>query len=337
MSDDRLRDRFRGALLGAMVGDALGAPVEGVDCDRIAELLGEIETLPAPEAELRRAVLGLIAGAELPPGAARYTDDTQMTIGLAESLIACGGFDGADLARRFSENFEPHRGYGPGAALLMVEFRRGAPWDEPAGKLFRGQGSFGNGAAMRAAPVGLFARRDAYRMRHLAENTAKVTHTHPLGVAGCVLQSAAVAVASRSEPGEDFDPLAFLDAVEESAPALPDAYGASLADVRRLLRDPRPIREVAEILDTGVEAHESVPAALYAFASHPHSFEAAVAYAVRLGGDADTIGAMCGAVAGAFHGAAAIPAKWTDALENGPRGRDYILDLADRLRSVSRA
>jgi len=125
--------------------------------------------------------------------------------------------------------------------------------------------------------------------------------------------------------------------VEESAPALPDAYGASLADVRRLLRDPRPIREVAEILDTGVEAHESVPAALYAFASHPHSFEAAVAYAVRLGGDADTIGAMCGAVAGAFHGATAIPAKWTDALENGPKGRDYVLDLADRLRSVSRA
>jgi len=327
---DRLRDKFRGALLGTMAGDAVGAPLEGVDCRRIAALVTEVETLPKPEAELRRAILGLLAGAELPDGAARYTDDTEMTIGVAESLAACGGFDGPDLARRFAENFKPHRGYGPAAIGVLLELRRGAPWDEPAARLFGGQGSFGNGAAMRAAPVGVFAHHDPFRLRHLAENTARVTHTHPLGVAGCALQAAAVAVACRREPA-DFDPLAFVDAVDEATPALPETYRESLAEIRRLLRDPASPCEVAERLGTGIEAHRSVPAALYAFVANPHSFEAAVTFAVRLGGDTDTIGAMCGAIAGAFHGAGAVPGAWYAALENGQKGRDYLLSRADAL------
>jgi poly(ADP-ribose) glycohydrolase ARH3 len=101
--------------------------------------------------------------------------------------------------------------------------------------------------------------------------------------------------------------------------------------MRTLLRlHPLP-EEVAETLGNGIEAQLSVPTALYAFTAHYDSFAQAVLYAVRLGGDTDTIGAMTGAIAGAFHGASAIPPNWLDALENGPQGRDYVTALADNL------
>ncbi|MBC8140895.1 MAG: ADP-ribosylglycohydrolase family protein, partial [Armatimonadetes bacterium] len=86
-----------------------------------------------------------------------------------------------------------------------------------------------------------------------------------------------------------------------------------------------------ERLGSSIEAHESVPAALYSFLRHPESFEGAVSFAVRLGDDTDTVGAMTGAIAGAFHGYAGIPQKWLRPLENGAKGRDYTLSLADRL------
>ena len=83
---------------------------------------------------------------------------------------------------------------------------------------------------------------------------------------------------------------------------------------------------VAE-LGHGIEAFESVPAAIYSFLRYPGSFEEAVTYAISLGGDTDTIGAMTGAISGAYLGVEAIPSKWRDRLENG----DYIAELAERL------
>ena len=96
-------------------------------------------------------------------------------------------------------------------------------------------------------------------------------------------------------------------------------------------RDWQPRWEAAEILQCGIEAHLSVPAAIYAFLARPDNFTAAVGYAVRLGNDTDTVGAMCGAIAGAYHGASTIPDNWLAAMENGETGRDYITALGDRL------
>ena len=214
---------------------------------------------------------------------------------------------------------------------MLMAMKDGVPWDEAGGMLFNGQGSFGNGGAMRVAPAGVWAHRDSYVLRHLAENQARITHIHPLGVGGAALQAAAVAVACRTEPGRTFDALAFLDEVERFAPALPDAYGFALRDIREFLYDIPATWDAQKRLGSSIEAHESVPAALYAFLRIPHSFEAAVTWAVRLGDDTDTVGAMTGAIAGAFHGYSAIPQKWLRALDNGHKGRDYTVDLADRL------
>ncbi|MBC8101824.1 MAG: ADP-ribosylglycohydrolase family protein [Cytophagales bacterium] len=333
-NDAVLRDRFRGALLGTLVGDALGAPVEEMPCDRLNEALDSFSGMSREERQRQVPVFGLLAGAEVPPGYVHYTDDTQMTIGVAESLIAYPEFDGSYLASRFAENFEGHRGYGPGGYAMIQELRNGAAWNEVGEQLFGGEGSFGNGAAMRAAPVGMLYHDDLPALRRIAEAQASVTHTHPIGRQSAALQAAAVAAALRFDiENEDFDGLAFIDSVTDSTVVGPleNWLGAGYHDVRTLLRVAPRIEEVAETLGNGIEAQLSVPTALYAFAAHYDSFAQAVLYAVRLGGDADTIGAMTGAIAGAFHGASAIPPNWLAALENGPQGRDYIASLGDQL------
>ncbi len=331
---DRMRDKFRGALLGTFVGDAVGVPVEGFTHEQLSEVLDAVSRLPEgseSRAETER-ILGLISNpAHFADDSAPYSDDTQMMHGVAESLTVQGRFDGEDMASRFIDNFEIWRGYGAGAFAVLSAIRDGTPWDEAGAMLFHGQGSFGNGGAMRVAPAGLWAHRDPFILRHLAENQARITHTHPLGVGGAALQAAAVAVACRTEPGRKFDPFAFLDEVERFAPGLPDAYGYALRDIREFLTDIPATWEAQERLGSSIEAHESVPAALYAFLRLPHSFESAVTWAVRLGDDTDTVGAMTGAIAGAFHGYSAIPPKWLRALENKGKGRDYTLALADRL------
>lgn len=255
-----------------------------------------------------------------------------MTIGLAQSLIAHPEFDGAHLAERFAANFEPWRGYGPGAHELIRELKRGEPWDEVGGRLFGGQGSFGNGGAMRVAPVGALFHDHPARLRRVADAQAAVTHTNPLGRQGAQIQAAAVAAALRFDTAsDDFDALAFVDETMETVGSVEAWLADGMRDVRTLLRlRPEPA-EVAETLGTGIEAHLSVPAAVYSFAAHYDSFAQAVLYAIRLGGDTDTIGAMCGAIAGSFHGATAIPPNWRRGVEDGEQGCTYLLTLADEL------
>ncbi len=342
MNNELLRDKFIGALLGVMAGDVMGAPVEGWEEERLNASLRAVAGLPrrSPERALHEAVLGLITGAEIPAGAARYTDDTQMTLGVAESLCDFPDFDGPDMARRFVENFEGQRGYGIGAYSVLLALKKGAEWNEPARRIFGGRGSWGNGAAMRAAPVGLLFHKpeQAENLRRIADLQAQITHTHALGREGAILQAASVAVATRRIPLADtksFDAEGFLnETLATTGNCSSDDFAERFERVRVLLRDPQSPSVVAQQLGNGIEAVNSVPAALYSFLAHPLSLPDAISYGVRLGGDADTIGAMCGAIAGAYHGARAIPAPWLTALENGAKGRDYAASLGARLCDV---
>jgi ADP-ribosylglycohydrolase len=307
-----LRSKFRGALLGTFVGDALGMPFEGASPWHI--LSHWPESRPMLSARL---------------GTGTYTDDTQMMIGVAESLAARGGFDGADMAMRFVENYEVGRGYGSAARAVLAALADGCVWDRAATLVFR-EGSFGNGAAMRVAPVGAFCYHDPVELRRVAELSASITHGHPFGKEGAVVQARAVALAM-THNGQDLDGPVFLSELRSFAKADCEVFGRKLAVIEDLLKAQPDVDEVVEAIGNNVTAHGSVPAAIYSFLSHPDSFEAAVTYAVTLGGDTDTIAAMAGAIAGACHGVEAIPQEWVDALENGRKGRDYVVALADRL------
>ena len=305
-----LESRFAGALLGAFVGDALGAPFEGKRPEMVAELWERVAW-------------------QRPASPRRYTDDTQMMMSVAESLIARGGVDPDHLMERFVVHFDRGRGYGMGAYQLITAVQNGTPWREAAATILPG-GSYGNGAAMRVAPVGLFYHHDLDQLRLAAEVSASTTHAHPLGKEGAALQACAVALAVRSAAGQ-FDRFAFLEKLRSFVRPELGEYTERLEAIGRLLRRPHDLERALAALGNDVRAQSAVPAAIYAFLACPESFAGAVELAIHLGGDTDTIGAMTGAIAGALHGVEAIPAEWLDSLENEPKGRDHVRELAKRL------
>lgn len=303
MIEPAIKSKFIGALVGTGIGDSLGAFFEG----RFEVGLEEVE--------------GIAASAEV----LTYTDDTHMMIGIAESLVRSRGFDGEDMAHIFVRNYEmePFRGYGPGPPHIFRLIRAGVAWDEAAQRLYRG-GSYGNGSAMRIAPVGVFYHDNPEMLREVAYKSSRITHAHSLGKEGAALQAYAVALATNLEPREDFDRHDFLarltDFVKDRV------YHEKLSLIEELIEKPNRHRVVAE-LGHGIEAFNSVPTAIYSFLSFPNSYAQAVLNAISLGGDTDTIGAMTGAISGAYLGVDAIPAQWRDRLENG----QYIEELGNKL------
>ena len=306
MDGGALRAKFSGSLVGTAVGDAVGAGFEGrraADSEMI---------------EAAAAVRELLA----------YTDDTHMMIGVAESLVHRDGFDGEHMAYVFIRNYEcePWRGCGPGPPCVFRMIGAGEAWDKAAEKLYHG-GSYGNGSAMRIAPVGIFYHDDLAMLKEVAYRSSHITHSHELGKEGAALQAYAVALAVSLEPAKDFDSRKFLAELYEFVQL--EAYKRKLARAGALLGGADKDTVAADI-GNGIETFNSVPTAIYSFLSHHRSFEEAILFAVSLGGDTDTIAAMTGAIAGAYLGLDSIPDKWRSKLEN----RAYIEELADVLYDV---
>jgi poly(ADP-ribose) glycohydrolase ARH3 len=297
-------------MIGTGVGDALGAPFEG--WPRVAvDQVGAV-------ADTRQILT--------------YTDDTHMMIGIAESLLRADGFNGRDMAETFIRNYqqEPFRGYGPGPPYVFRLITRGEAWDRASFRLYSG-GSYGNGAAMRVAPIGVLYHNNDEKLRQVVYGSSQITHAHQLGKEGALLQASAVALVTPMVPTAAFDYDEFISRLAHRVSA--DIYRRQLDRIRRLLATAPDYSRVIAELGHGIEAFTSVPPAIYSFLAHPNSFVQAVQYAISLGGDTDTIGAMTGAIAGAYLGVASIPADWRDKLEN----YHYITELAHGLaQSYSR-
>jgi len=302
-----LRSRFLGCLLGTAIGDAVGARREGrgmSTADDIVALADKLQELV-------------------------HTDDTHMTIGIAESLVESKGFDGEHMAQTFVENYErePWRGYGPGPPLIFGMIKGGEAWYNAATKVYRG-GSFGNGSAMRVAPVGLLYSRNLERLREVAYQSSSITHAHALGKEGAALQAYAVALALNTPWHEDIDREAFVSRLHNFVQE--QVYREKVGQIGELLGEQDRTR-VIRVLGNGIEAPRSVPTAVYCFLKHYWSYKETVAYAVSLGGDTDTIAAMAGAIAGAYLGIEAIPSDWQLKVEN----KDYIEALAEGLAALA--
>jgi poly(ADP-ribose) glycohydrolase ARH3 len=292
-----------GCLVGTAMGDALGASREGGVMSRSEDIVSLAEKLEQ-----------LI-----------YTDDTHMTIGVAESLVENKCFDGEHMAQSFIKNYEaePWRGYGPGPPKIFGMIRSGEAWDSAASRLYPG-GSFGNGSAMRVAPVGLLYSRNLEKLREIAYQSSSITHSHELGKEGAALQACAVALALNTPSEEEIDREAFLSRLQNFIQN--QLYKEKVARIRDLL-DEQDKAKVVAVLGNGIEAPRSVPTAIYCFLRQPQSYKDTVIYAISLGGDTDTIAAMAGAICGAYLGIEAIPSEWRAKLEN----REYIESLAENL------
>ena len=299
-----LRDAAVGALLGAFVGDALGMPYEGRPGHAVPDVV-EMRDGRAP--------------------AGSYTDDTQMTMALAESLLRCGTVDEHDLAAAFRARFEPERGYGSGTRTVMDLWEAGVTVQDAARRVFDGEGSPRNGAAMRVAPVAVRFFRDVDRVVTEARRSAVVTHRHPEGVDGAVVQAVAVAAALCGR-----DPFRAAVAAASTPPMRRrlDELAATAPDALC----PRTLAGTAWAVPS--TAVGSVPVAVVV-GSRARTFEEAVAVAVRCGGDTDTVASMAGAIAGARFGAHSVPGRWYDALEDGTCGRTHVADLAVALAAAA--
>lgn len=318
MSAERLedlRDAFRGSLLGAAVGDALGRPVKGWIAARIARERGEV-----------RDMVGHPRGGT--------GEATQTMIALAEWLLEDETLDGGELARRIQRRYDPDGDYGRTTTDFLRRLKGGESWETASSHAYA-RGSFGGGAAARIAPCALVFHADREALERAAETSALVTHCHPLGVAGAVLQARQVALALEQH-GAPLDPLAFVVELRSTTNAI--EFRQKLRAVEECVENRASAKTVRDRLGCNATALGSVPTALFSFLSRAQSFEDALVYAVNLGGETDSIGAMTGAIAGAFHGASAIPSRWIEALERGEQGKGYLEQVADRLldRSLTR-
>jgi poly(ADP-ribose) glycohydrolase ARH3 len=177
---------------------------------------------------------------------------------------------------------------------------------------------------MRIVPVGLFYH-DAPDLYARACTSAVVTHTHPVGQDGAAVLARAVAEAVTLDPHGPFPRERFLQRLV--AEAQTGEVRGKLALIKTLLGEQLSSEAAARRLGQGVAVHESMPFALYAFLRHPTSFEACLYCAILNGGDRDTLGAMAGAVSGAYLGLEAIPPVWQEKLEN----RHHLETLALKL------
>lgn len=321
-----LQDRFRGCLLGATIGDVVGAVVEAESPQYIARTYRSIDDILLAE------TVPEFTGPPWRVG--RYTDDTQMMICVAEWLLEGPPHSPEDLLNRFAAAYEPNRRYGPGTeAILRAYPEHKSKWRELSTMQFP-HGSHGNGSAMRVAPAGLAYFGDAKKAASVAIESSRPTHSHPLAYQGAVLQCVSVASAVNSV---DPDPALFLKPLRERLAWFADlqwdtsSFAGALDAIEAGLGRGAPCAEMSAALGTGVTAHESVPMALYCFLRHPHSFSQVIHEAVFAGGDTDTIACMAGAISGAFLGANAIPERWLSAVCEEEYSVKAIEALADRL------
>lgn len=286
-------ERARTSLQGLAIGDAFGETLFG-DPDQVA----------------RRISKRLISTKR--PW--RWTDDTAMALSIVEILERYSTIDPDALAEAFTHRWvaDPDRGYGHGTFELLMRVSRGAPWRQQAQQLFGGQGSFGNGAAMRAGPIGAFFAGDPERARHEALRSAEPTHTHPDGGAGAVAVAVAASLVAVGIEAHKLIPevIAFVP------------KGHVLDRLRRaaefdLKGDPI---SVGEQLGTGLDvaAHDTVAFCLWVAARHLTSYEDAIWTATSQDGDRDTLGAIVGSIVVLATGVECIPILWRAATEPIP-------------------
>ena len=284
--------RALASLRGLAVGDALGSEF----------------SVPAN--------LPLLKNRALPAGSWKWTDDTEMAASVVATLAARRRIDQDALARSFAEHQDVDRKYGRAVDRLLRQIREGGDWRELSAALFKGQGSWGNGAAMRIAPLGAWYADDPEQATHQAEISAYPTHQHREAVVGAMAVAAAAALAAA--PGGPPGPEALLDGVIALVPR--SAVRAGLRRARDML-DYADTTTVAAVLGCGrrTTAHDTVPFALWSAARALGDFEEGFWATAQVGGDMDTTCAIVGGVVAAAGEAGAPPPVWADRTERLPR------------------
>ena len=317
-------DRIVGALLGTAVGDALGMPIEGLSHQNVRTYYKGIKEYRDDD---QRGDLD----------AGQWTDDTQMTFALVRALTDTR--DPADWPAATAEAYvalRPEaRRWGQTSTAAIDRLADGTPPAE-AGTPDRDS----DGAAMRAAPLGAWwaaTGTDRDTAFGAIRPVLSVTHRHPAALAAGWGQAAAVRALLRLDDVASFERDAFWATLtEETVWAEEQLDGDhrvserlwSLADI--IGSFPLDLRDACD--GVGVRADEAWPFACAMVARRPHLLENTLLSGINVGGDADTTGAMMGAMLGALHGWTAFPDEWHEGLEDGERLEGEAQTFAEGLR-----
>lgn len=251
-----------------------------------------------------------------PPSPWVVTDDTVMAISIVRCLKRYGHIDQDALARGFAEEYrcEPGRGYGGMARQILSAISEGVSWKVVASRAFNGQGSCGNGGAMRSAPVGAYFADDYDRVIYEAKASAEVTHAHPDGKTGAVAIALAAAWMVREPDFATKPGYALIEFVLEHLPQTETYH-----HLMRALSVPleSSAKQAAAILGSGsrVISSDTVPFCLWCAARHPKDYVAAMWTTVSGLGDRDTTCAIVGGIVALSAGRASIPSAWLEARE----------------------
>ena len=287
--DNEILDKYKGSMVGLAVGDALGSTLEFMEKDDLEEGYVHSEIIG-------KGKLNLAKG--------EWTDDTSMALCLAQSLIEQKGFDANDQMEKYTKWYE--NGYmspnskcvdiGMGTLRALGTYKR---TQDPYS--FNDTESLGNGSIMRLAPVTLYFHPDLNAALNYAEESSKPTHPGDLCLQSCRALSLII---FKAIEGESKDSILNIENPEE--------FGITDFEIINLLKGGYKEKAEDEINNSGFVL-TTLEAALWCF-YHTDDFESALIKAVNLCGDADTIGAVCGQIAGAYYGYNAIPERWLESI-----------------------
>ena len=349
-----IRDKARGALVGMALGEALGAPVEGLTRAQIVERAGHLKGFIHPK-KVQPPERAILFQKRI------YEDETQTALAVLDVLVRRKRLDAESLKERFAELGQPVAGHAFGCFRrarrnLRVAVRRmlkGLPWRET------GVGTASCSAAARGVPIGVWFRDDPEARTRAAIDATLLTHRDPRACAATAAIAEVVTLALLAEP-ETFDATAAACAAGEAARRAEDMLLEEYADL--LGSDTAHVHELSEALsvlpeildeqledafarivegaaDTGTRpitaatgsfALTGIPSALYLFLSTDDGYEGTVLDAISEGGSSDTIGCLVGGLSGALHGIHGLPRALYDELRNASGVDERGAALVDR-------
>ncbi len=312
MSKKDLSSKFRGCLLGGAVGDALGFVTENLSRERIRKKYKSVTQY------------------KVRPGYGYFTDDTQLTIMIAECLLEDGDFQ----AQKFREKLARWRMVFPrlsGRATKDAALRCLLGMKETGGNFP------GSSPAMRAAPLGLYFHSNEENLFEKTVESSKVTHTHRGAIAAAVAVVFGVSYLVNSTQ-EKLDIEDFLSTIASHVSKADEKLAEEIRSLSSMVAwdDDRVIAELHKNSSVkGMPIRDIILSAVFAFVRSPNDYSQSVLFCVNAGWDTDTMAAICGNLSGAFNGIKSIPENWLKTLENDYKGRDYLMRLADCLQCHS--
>ncbi|HVV76405.1 MAG TPA: ADP-ribosylglycohydrolase family protein [Mycobacteriales bacterium] len=312
LRDAHRRQRVIGALLGWVVGDALGAPFEFGPGGAYSR------RFPTPMRGLHTEMCG--GG---PWRAGEWTDDSQMGLAVADSLLTQGGLDEADIFDRFKAWLAS----GPKDVGIQTRSVLGSnqPWDVAARRHFEsGARAAGNGSIMRTLPAAIFfARSGADASEDAARAISDLTHGDPYAGDACAIYHRMIHAALQGH-----DPLTTIGTALAAIPAERRSRWESVLD---------PAWTPADATEPNGAVWPTLGTAAWALRQGWH-FEEAMRHVIDIGGDTDTIACVAGGLLGAVQGVQSIPSRWVTPLNGDFPGRGYrdkalteLIDVALRL------